>query len=43
MAIPAHPEDLLRGSNVAADPMMGIEQRDRGRQAIQQGWAAGED
>src|SRR5277367_5719283 len=32
LAIPAHPEDLLRSSNVDADPLMGFEQRDRGRQ-----------
>jgi hypothetical protein len=24
LAIPAHPEDLLRGSNVDADPLMGV-------------------
>jgi hypothetical protein len=31
LAIPAHPESLLRSSNVAADPLMGFEQRDRDR------------
>jgi hypothetical protein len=43
LAIPAHPEDLLRNSNVEADPVMGFVQRDQGRQAYRQGWAAGED
>jgi hypothetical protein len=33
LAIPAHPESLLRSSNVVADPRMGFKQRDQGRQA----------
>jgi hypothetical protein len=33
LAIPAHLKGLLRSSIVAADPLMGIKQRDRRRQA----------
>jgi hypothetical protein len=39
-AIPALPERLAADSNMVADPLMGFEQRDRGRQAYPAGVAA---